>query len=106
MRRGDVSPLTDPANLQPKIRPVLRRASDMVRKYPPAGPLQGELDRIVDALKDLGEPELENQIRDATREGASPEAAARIVDTVNRLGLQPFVAPEPLPQPGLLREES
>jgi hypothetical protein len=40
---------------------------------------------------------IENQIREAMGEVATPDAAARVVEVVRSLGLQPFQAPEPLP---------
>lgn len=40
---------------------------------------------------------IENQIREAMGDVAPSEAAARIVEVVRRLGLQPFRALEPLP---------
>jgi len=88
---------TDPANLQPRVRPLLRRAAGLVRKYPPPGIEQGELDRIVDSIEAPWGARIENQIREAMGDAITSEAAARVVEAVRRLGLQPFKAPEPLP---------
>jgi hypothetical protein len=88
---------TDPANLQPKIRPLLRRAAELVRKHPVAGIEQGQLDRIVDSIEAPWGARIENQIREAMGDLATSESSARVIDVVRRLGLQPFQAPEPLP---------
>ena len=88
---------TDPANLQPRIRPLLRRAAELVRKHPASGIDQNELDRIVDSIGAPWGVRIENQIREAMGEVATPDAAARVVEVVRSLGLQPFQAPEPLP---------
>jgi hypothetical protein len=88
---------TDPANSQPRVRPLWRRAAEVVRKNPPSGISQEELDRIIDAIEALWGSRIENQIREGMADQSSPKAAAGIVETVRRLGLQPFQAPEPLP---------
>ena len=88
---------TDPANLQPRVRPLLRRAAELVRKHPASGMDQSELDRIVDSIEAPWGARIENQIREAMGETATSDAAARVIEVVRRLGLQPFQAPEPLP---------
>ena len=42
--------LTDPVNLQPRIRPLFRNLADHLRQYPPSDVTQDELDRTVEAL--------------------------------------------------------
>jgi hypothetical protein len=88
---------TDPANLQPRVRPLLRRAAELVRKHPVAGIKQGELDRIVDSIEAPWGARIENQIREAIGDVVTPESSVRVVEVVRRLGLQPFQAPDPLP---------
>lgn len=88
---------TDPANLQPKVRPLLKRAAELVRKNPISTMSQEELDRIIDAIEAPWGNRIESQIREAMNDSPSPEAARRIIETVKRLGLQPFRAPTPLP---------
>ena len=88
---------TDPANLQPRVRPLLRRAAELVRKHPASGMDQSELDRIVDSIEAPWGARIENQIREAMGETATSDAAARVIEVVRRLGMQPFQAPEPLP---------
>ena len=42
---------TDPANLQPRIRPFFRAAAEHLRRYPPSGVSQSELDATIEALE-------------------------------------------------------
>lgn len=90
---------TDPANLQPKVRPVFRDAANHLRRYPPAGVVQGELDRLLDSLEAPWGRRIERQFREILDvEVEDPLAVSQqIVNKVRELGLQPFVAPEPLP---------
>lgn len=88
---------TDPANLQPKIRPALRAAADQLRKYPPPGMIQDEIDKAIEAIEAPWGVRIEKVIREAM-EGASGVAASEaIVEKVRLLGLQPYKAPAPLP---------
>lgn len=90
---------TDPANLQPRIRPFFRAAANHLRAHPPAGVPQRELDQIVEALEAPWGVRIERAIREVfTPEAGDPLAAsAALVEKVRELGLQPFVQPEPLP---------
>ncbi|MCL6106030.1 MAG: hypothetical protein M1309_01565 [Actinobacteria bacterium] len=45
---------TDPANIQPSIRPLFLRAADHLRQHPPAGSTQAEIDEAVEALEAPG----------------------------------------------------
>ena len=90
---------TDPANLQPRIQPFFRVAAEHLRRHPPAGVSQSELDATIEAL----EAPWGVRIRRALKEVFDPEAEDRraassaLVEKVRELGLQPFVQPEPLP---------
>jgi hypothetical protein len=42
---------TDPRNLQPRIRPFFRHAAEHLRKYPPAGMRQNDLDLLVECIE-------------------------------------------------------
>jgi hypothetical protein len=88
---------TDPANLQPRVRPLLRRAAELVRKFPPTGMEQEKIDDIASALEAPWGSRTEHQIREAMGDTANAAAAGRIVEAVKRLGLEPYQAPEPLP---------
>ena len=89
--------MTDPKNLQPDVRPLLRKAAEHVRRHPAPEFSREELDRVADALEAPRSIRQERQIRDALDAGDSPpaEATRRVVHAVRDLGLQPFQAPEP-----------
>jgi hypothetical protein len=88
---------TDPVNLQPKVRPALFAAADQLRKYPPPNVLQDDLNRFIESIEAPWGIRIEKQIRDAHDSGTGSDASAAIAETVKRLGLEPFKAPDPLP---------
>lgn len=90
---------TDPANLQPRIRPVFRRAAEHLRTHPPIGIDQQELERTLDTLEAPWAGRIERQIRSIIEaEDKSPIVISReLVEKVHELGLEPFVPPQPLP---------
>jgi hypothetical protein len=88
---------TDPVNLQPKVRPALLAAADHLRKYPPQNVLQDDLNRLIESIEAPWGIRIEKQIRDAHDSGTGVDASAAIAETVKRLGLEPFKAPDPLP---------
>jgi hypothetical protein len=88
---------TDPANLQSKVRPALRAAADHLRKYPPTGMSQQEVDDLLEAVEAPWGARIERQIREAMVGDDPVAVTAALVAKVRDLGLQPFRAPEPLP---------
>jgi hypothetical protein len=88
---------TDPVNLQPKVRPVFRRAADLIRKFPPKDMEQEALDQVSGALEAPWGARTENRIREALGEGLNSAAAVRVVEAVRELALKPYQAPNPLP---------
>jgi hypothetical protein len=88
---------TDPANLQPKVRPALKAAADQLRKYPPPNVTQDELVRLIKSVEAPWGIRIEKQIRDAHESLSGTEASTAIAQAIKRLGLEPFKAPEPLP---------
>ncbi len=95
---GEWTIATDPANLQPKIRPALRVAAAHLRRYPQAGMTQEALRALIEAVE--APPwgvRIERQIREAMV-GDDPAAVSSSLATkIRDLGLQPFRAPDPLP---------
>ena len=91
--------MSDKANLEPRIAPRLAKAAEVVRKHPPPGMTQGEIDRIIDTIT---APYPERTIRTlaaALKTSTSPaEQAVEIIGVIDVLGLQPYVPPEPLPE--------
>ncbi len=88
---------TDPANLQPRVRPALRAAANHLRNCPPPGMTQEEVDRLIESVEAPWGIRYEKQIREAMESGTGTAASGAIAETVRRLGLEPFKAPEPLP---------
>ncbi len=90
---------TDPANLQPAIRPLFRAAAAHVRSDIPEGMTRDEADRVVEALEAPWGLRIEKALRNVftpeTARGA--ETTRKIVEQVKVLGLQPWKPPEPLP---------
>ena len=89
---------TDPANLQPRIRPFFRRAADHLRSHPPADVTQSELDTTIESLEAPWGVRIERAIKEVFDPGAEDgaPASAVLVEKVRELGLQPFIQPEPL----------
>ena len=94
---------TDPANLQPKVRPALRAAAEQVRTAPPPGFSPVEINRLVESLEAPWAMRIEKQIREAATSASGFEASNAIAAAVKRLGLEPFRSPSPLP--AIVREE-
>jgi hypothetical protein len=88
---------TDPANLQPKVRPALRAAANHLRKFPPPGITQDELVSLVESLEAPWGVRIEKVIREAMEGLTGNAASAVIAEKIKLLGLQPYRAPEPLP---------
>lgn len=90
---------TDPANLQPRVRPLLREAAAHLRQYPPQTLNQDELLNILNAIEAPLEIRTERQIRAVFDQNAEDNymVSQALVDKVRELGLQPFTPPEPLP---------
>jgi len=88
---------TDPANLQPKVRPALKAAADHLRKYAPPDLNQEEINALIESIEAPWGTRIEKQIREAAEQANGIETSKVIVQVVKRLGLEPFRAPEPLP---------
>ena len=90
---------TDPANLQPKVRRLSRDVADFLRTYPPSDVDTQRLHRVLDAVEAPWSLREEKQLRAAwDREFPSRSDKARfLIDEVERIGVEPHHAPEPLP---------
>jgi len=88
---------TDPANLQPKVRPALRAAADNIRKFPPPGVSQERLVYLLESLEAPWGARIERAIREAMEGLTGSAASASVTEKVKLLGLQPYRAPDPLP---------
>jgi len=59
---------TEPANLQPRIRPFFRSAAKHLQDHPPAGVQQAELDTIVEAVEAPWGVRIERALRETAKE--------------------------------------
>jgi hypothetical protein len=90
---------TDPANLQPKVAPLNRKIAEHVRQYPPPGIEQARVEKCLDSIEAPCSVREQNLLREIF-EKDYPSADAKslaILREVERIGLEPFHAPEPLP---------
>ncbi|MBI2817805.1 MAG: hypothetical protein HYX72_12780 [Acidobacteria bacterium] len=58
---------------------------------------QEEIDRLVEAIEAPWGNRIEKQIREAMESPDGTAASIAVAETVKRLGLEPFKAPDPLP---------
>ena len=91
--------MSDPANLQPKVAPRLRRAAEILREHPPSELNQDEVDRAIDTIN---APYPERTIRTfqaaITSTEDLSEQAEKILEVIHSLGLEPYIPPDPLPE--------
>lgn len=90
---------TDPANLQPRVRPLFRDAAAHVRRWRPEDMTLEENDRIVAALEAPRSLREERALRVVFgKDKADGVRTSRaLANFVRERGLQPWKAPEPLP---------
>ncbi|MDW8080236.1 MAG: helicase-related protein, partial [Thermoguttaceae bacterium] len=92
---------TDPANLQPKLRPLNHRVAEFLRKNPPSTLSQHELDEVLRKVLSPWSLAMEREIREIfdnpQLEDRPQEKAAQLVDKIEELGIEPFEPPPPLP---------
>ncbi len=90
---------TDPANLQPKVPKLNREIAEHLRQHPPTDFEQARLTRALEAVEapcSVREQRLLRVVfeKDFPSHGAKSRA---LVEEIQRIGLEPFHAPEPLP---------
>jgi len=90
---------TDPANLQPRVRKLNHEVAGFLRRHPPKGIEQARLERCIEAIEAPCSRREENLLRAVFQQDYSGQGAkARaLVEQVERMGLEPFHAPAPLP---------
>ena len=89
---------TDPANLQPSIRPLNRKVADFVRDHIPIDTEQTQIDKVLDILESPWSRRDEGRLRNWFNDEKNGVVKSKyLMDMVLRSGLEPFIAPEPLP---------
>ncbi|MBX4918372.1 helicase [Rhizobium bangladeshense] len=90
---------TDPANIQPKVRPLNQRVAEFIRGHRPQHEDGGEINNALDILESpwprREEIMLRNWFSDPDRDGA--EKAHYLVTKIRETGLAPFTQPKLLP---------
>lgn len=90
---------TDPANLQPKVRKLNREVAEFLRGESLSGIDQERLERCLDAVEAPWSMREENQLREVWTAAfpSDAEKAVALIAEIERIGAEPFHAPEPLP---------
>jgi hypothetical protein len=90
---------TDPANLQPRVPKLNREIAQFLRKHPPKGIEQGRLTRCLEAVEAPCSRREENALRAVFQQEHAGHGAKgkALVEEIERLGLEPFQAPDPKP---------
>ncbi len=90
---------TDPANLQPRVPALNRAVAEHIRQYPSPGIDQQRLARSLEAVEapcSVREQKLLRTVFEQDFPSADAKSLALITE-IERIGLEPFHAPEPLP---------
>lgn len=90
---------TDPANLQPKVSKFNRDLADFLRANPPAGVPQARFEAALDAIEAPCSMREQNMLRAvfAAQHANANVKSRAVVEEVDKIGLEPFHAPKPLP---------
>jgi hypothetical protein len=90
---------TDPANLQPRVPALNRAVAEHLRQYAAPGTDQQRLARCLEAVEapcSVREQKLLRTVFEKDFPSADAKSLALVVE-IERIGLEPFHAPEPLP---------
>ena len=99
---------TDPANLQPRLRPLNRQVADFIRDNPPSGVPEERVRRALEVLESPWPRREEMMLRRWFGSGSQPEAdpserprgpalSHHLIDRVLATGLEPLQPPPVLP---------
>ncbi|MCH7805821.1 MAG: DEAD/DEAH box helicase family protein [Proteobacteria bacterium] len=89
---------TDPANLQPRVRPLNHKVAEFIRNNPPLDFDQGKLESALDILEAPWPRRDENMLRQWFDEELSgQEKSKMLLGKILESGLEPLSPPDPLP---------
>mgnify|MGYP003388082148 CR=1 FL=1 len=90
---------TDPANLQPSLRPLNREVASFIRDNPPIDIEQSNIEKALDVLESPWDRRDEMKLRDWYRTDSltGVKKSDYLVKQIEASGLQPFQATDPLP---------
>ncbi len=90
---------TDPANLQPRLRPLNHKIKDFLSRFPPPGcseeTLQELLVKVLSPWPRAVEAELRKIFEDPSLQNRPQEKAQRLAEKIEELGIEPFKPPKP-----------
>ena len=89
---------TDPANLQPRVRPLNRKVAEFIRDNIPLDSEQTHVDRALDIVEAPWSGRDEGRLRKwFASELEDKKKSQYLIEKILASGLEPFIAPEPLP---------
>ena len=90
---------TDPANLQPKVRPLNNRVAEFIRKNPPLDMLEERINEALDILESPWSRREESMLRSwfETDEHQGSERSSILIEKIIGTGLEPAKPPPLLP---------
>ena len=89
---------TDPANLQPRVRPLNRKVADFIRENIPTDIEQTQVNTALDIVEAPWPLRDEGRLRKwFSEELGDKQKSQYLIEKIIASGLEPFVAPEPLP---------
>ena len=90
---------TDPANLQPQVRPLNHRVAEFIRRHPPRDLPEDRMNRALDVLESPWPRREEIMLRGwfDSSEHKSASLARHLIDRILDTGLEPTIPPPPLP---------
>lgn len=90
---------TDPANLQPAVRPLNHRVAEFIRSHPPLNVPEERVNRALDVLESPWPRREEIMLRNWFESGESegPAHADFLIDQILETGLEATMPPPPLP---------
>lgn len=90
---------TDPANLQPKVRPLNHRVAEFIRAHPPLGLEEARIERALDILESPWPFREERMLRGwfAEEDEEGTDRSTVLIDKILETGLEPSEPPPVLP---------
>ncbi len=90
---------TDPANLQPKVRPLNLRVAEFIRANPPLDMAEGQVNRALDILESPWPRREEMMLRGwfESEEHEGAELSRVLIEQILETGLEPVEPPPLLP---------
>ena len=89
---------TDPANLQPRVRPLNRKVAEFIRNNTPIDIEQAKIDQVLDIVESPWSRRDEGRLRQWFEiDKIGHKKSEHLIKEILNSGLEPFHAPKPLP---------